>query len=460
MPELIVRKWDGPYSFMIFREYGVYKARRGDTGEIQFKDPSASVVIQNAVNSLLQGGTIFLKEVQLPADVTFGSNILIVEDYQGERKFYSNNKEYRSTEETASYIIFIEDGVVKAKNGHNGEIDFSGSDAATVIQSAINALTRGGKIFIKAGAYYCYSEIDLAKDVALIGENPDGRYSSFATRLIAKGTARGVMVRFYRDALTDVNLAIEGITFDDPDNLASGAILYFRYGRGIRLNNVATRNGGKYGIFFSNCEIVHLSRVHVIAPVEHGIVMGDWNGEVTIRECEVSSVGLSGILLDNRANVIDLIENDIYLCGNHGIYVRNYSGETISSVNIFRNNIHHNTYYGLAFTINGTIEGCLAYYNQFNDNDWGAVSPSPSGVKMFSNKGYTTENSGVATIPNGSSSVVVNHGLAAAPSVVKLTGTHSEVANCWVTNVTSTQFTINAPAAVTADRDVYWQAEV
>jgi len=61
MPELIVRKWDGPYSFMIFREYGVYKARRGDTGEVQYEDPSARVVMQNAADSLLQGGTIFVK---------------------------------------------------------------------------------------------------------------------------------------------------------------------------------------------------------------------------------------------------------------------------------------------------------------------------------------------------------------------------------------------------------------
>jgi len=147
MPELIVRKWDGPYSFMIFREYGVYKARRGDTGEVQFEDPSKSVVIQNAINSLLQGGTIFLKEVQLPDGVTFGSNILIVEDYQGERKFYSNNEEYRSTEETASYIVFIEDGVVKAKNGHTGRVEFSNLDWSTVMQSVLNQLP--AKVVIK-----------------------------------------------------------------------------------------------------------------------------------------------------------------------------------------------------------------------------------------------------------------------------------------------------------------------
>ena len=69
--------------------------------------------------------------------------------------------------------------------------------------------------------------------------------------------------------------------------------------------------------------------------------------------------------------------------------------------------------------------------------------------------------SGIATIEAGNSSVVVEHGLVEAPSKnLQLTGTHSEVANCWVSNVTDTHFTINAPSNVTANRDVYWEAKV
>jgi len=57
MPELIVRKWDGPYSFMVFRESGVYKARRGDTGEIQFQDPELHEVLNDVWNALTPGRT-------------------------------------------------------------------------------------------------------------------------------------------------------------------------------------------------------------------------------------------------------------------------------------------------------------------------------------------------------------------------------------------------------------------
>jgi len=166
MPELIVRKWDGPYSFMIFREYGVYKARRGDTGEVQFEDPSKSVVIQNAINSLLQGGTIFLREVQLPADVTFGSNILIVEDYQGERTFYSNNAVKSWWEKSASYIIWTDGTYIYAVNGHTGKTEFSGTDAATVIQAAINSIS-SGLILIKKGVYGVKKQIIVDDKIGL-----------------------------------------------------------------------------------------------------------------------------------------------------------------------------------------------------------------------------------------------------------------------------------------------------
>jgi len=176
MPELIVRKWDGPYSFMIFREYGVYKARRGDTGEVQFEDPSKSVVIQNAINSLLQGGTVFLKEVQLPSGLSIPTNVLIVEDYQGVRSFYTSRDVYPPAVETASYIFFKDGDLVKAKNGQTEKIEFSDEDAATVIQQVFN-LANVNLIFFKNGAYNITDTVispTAFQQPIIIGENPKG----------------------------------------------------------------------------------------------------------------------------------------------------------------------------------------------------------------------------------------------------------------------------------------------
>ena len=60
-------------------------------------------------------------------------------------------------EQEASYIVFVDsaDGnKIKAKNGTTGKIEYSGTDGATVIQSAINALPNsGGAIVLRAGTY-------------------------------------------------------------------------------------------------------------------------------------------------------------------------------------------------------------------------------------------------------------------------------------------------------------------
>jgi len=57
---------------------------------------------------------------------------------------------------TADYVIFLEDGVCKALNGRTGLVEFiqtDETDAIAVIQSALDALTEGGLIFVKAGLY-------------------------------------------------------------------------------------------------------------------------------------------------------------------------------------------------------------------------------------------------------------------------------------------------------------------
>jgi len=62
---------------------------------------------------------------------------------------------FKSLQTPASYIIFKDGDVVKAKNGETGAIEFSGTDAATIIQETINCVASlgGGKVLIKKGVY-------------------------------------------------------------------------------------------------------------------------------------------------------------------------------------------------------------------------------------------------------------------------------------------------------------------
>jgi hypothetical protein len=93
------------------------------------------------------------------------------------------------------------------------------------------------------------------------------------------------------------------------------------------------------------------------------------------------------------------------------------------------------------------------------DNTYESIIDFGTGTVKKQNRGYPTEASGTATIPAGSTSVTVNHGLAAAPSKVLVTPA-GNLGAIWVSNITSTSFTINCSTAPTADTAVYWYAEV
>jgi parallel beta-helix repeat protein len=81
------------------------------------------------------------------------------------------DKTVRDLHEESSYIIFQEGGLVHAKNGGTGQIDFSGPDAAAVIQAAINALTNGGKIFIKSATYVIKTTLIISHSgIEVVGE--------------------------------------------------------------------------------------------------------------------------------------------------------------------------------------------------------------------------------------------------------------------------------------------------
>ena len=71
----------------------------------------------------------------------------------------------------ASYVIYIDGSTYYAQNGQTGINDYSGSDAKTVIESAITALTNGGKVFIKGGTYTITSPINVLKsNITVEGE--------------------------------------------------------------------------------------------------------------------------------------------------------------------------------------------------------------------------------------------------------------------------------------------------
>ena len=79
----------------------------------------------------------------------------------------------------------------------------------------------------------------------------------------------------------------------------------------------------------------------------------------------------------------------------------------------------------------------------------------PSGVTL----NFLHSSRGVATIASGATSVTVNHGLVCTPSRVLITPLGQPSGSLWVSDITSTSFTINISSAPSVNLPVAWVAE-
>jgi len=73
-----------------------YGCRNMSTNMVELLSSNKTYVEQMAIGNLtVDGGTVYLKQVALNTSLTYGANILIIEDYQGQLCFYRNNLKLR-----------------------------------------------------------------------------------------------------------------------------------------------------------------------------------------------------------------------------------------------------------------------------------------------------------------------------------------------------------------------------
>ena len=170
---------------------------------------------------------------------------------------------------------------------------------------------------------------------------------------------------------------------------------------------------------------------------KHGyMVLGDYN---RLIGC---------FALENDADETSSYDG-VFICGN---------GNTVQSC-VLGDNDRYNLYQEGVDVINNMIMG-----NHFEGTKQVAHLnlDNPTKQMVKHNFGYITENSGTATVASGSTTVVVNHGLAATPTRVLLTARLWSSANkAWVTGIGATQFTINVDADPGAGTAIFdWKAQV
>ena len=148
--------------------------------------------------------------------------------------------------------------------------------------------------------------------------------------------------------------------------------------------------------------------------------------------------------------------------GGHGVLIAALAQATITGMEIHNNG---NATRGYGIRIEGSVTNYNIQSNAFFGNGQLAIY-QPSGPSLNriirDNRGWVTENSGTANILTGNTSVVVNHGLADAPTLVQVTAAGVQDAGAyWFVapgSFTATQFTLTYSMIATAQRDFFWRA--
>jgi hypothetical protein len=164
-------------------------------------------------------------------------------------------------EQTASYIVFVDGGVYKAKNGSTGQIDYSSTNATYILHTAC---VNGKSVYVKYGIYQLgiYGLV-LPTSTEIIGENnPIFNYSGTDWAIKTVNTAMDTGVT----RIKDVTVNIDGAYVAG----CKGGILLQNMTDGL-LEDVSVIGGG--------------SPVGTTAGIK---IAGTGGNTVILRSCEVS----------------------------------------------------------------------------------------------------------------------------------------------------------------------------
>lgn len=207
------------------------------------------------------------------------------------------------------YTIYSVAGTYYAKN-QNGYTEFSGTDAATVIQDAIDA--SNGTVYLQTGEYSISDTIQLKTDVTLKG-------SGFGTHLIlADGVnkplinaANGVIRWHIEDLWLDGNKAGQtsasyGVTIYNDDSYDQNAGLFHVYIRNVKGDGILSYMNRR--IYVSHCFIyyctgngIHFTGGEHLDVFNSYIAQNDGHGlqSDAIQHCKIIANTFSGNHLDN-----------------------------------------------------------------------------------------------------------------------------------------------------------------
>ena len=251
--------------------------------------------------------------------------------------------------EPASYVVFgvdtSGDGIadeIYAKSGDNGAIAFSGTNAAAVINAAISALPNGGKVLIKKGTYSITASINLASNIALVGEGPGtilripDNFNADLYGVIAGSGVNHVLVANLRidgnkanqTAGTQVGIYFTSVTYSEVrrcwvENTRSAAIAFYSDVNHSTIAKNTCRGNDGYCIYLYSSHNNTVIGNTCQGNSNYGILLGNSNNN-TVAGNTCQGNGAHGIYL-TYANGNAVVGNTCQGNGACGIFVYGYN---------------------------------------------------------------------------------------------------------------------------------------
>lgn len=273
---------------------------------------------------------------------------------------------------TASYIISTNGTFIAAINGSNGNIDYSGSDADVVIQSAINNMPNGGLVFFKAGTYVLSNpsqgvrmfNVTGVNGISFIGEG-------YGTVLEMKENGEVFEIDDVSGGSIS-NFRFEGERYDDENhgivvrdsqfytvnnnwfhNMGDEAINYGRVNQSSIFNNFFNHStgaggGGAISLQASNQTIISMNTLY--NPSRNGIHIEQTASTKASHFLTISNnvivnsswygIALSSTGFENRNNSdITIVGNVIVDAGKEGIRLAGSTGSTPLNIAVIGNTV-------------------------------------------------------------------------------------------------------------------------
>ena len=225
-------------------------------------------------------------------------------------------------------------------------------------------------------------------------------------------------------------------------------------GPGLSIKSIVTRLSENVGILLNNCRKFNL---------DQAVTYGDLIGLRLQGASFLGNISIQALQSKRQAIIVDAsVSGQIFFTGS----ASNGNTDLAANTPLIEVNTLSSIFFNDFVASSGNVD--YLYKNLVGSLlriEGGQVVLAGS-TQIYLNQpnrainviGWTTENRGSAVIPDGGTSIVVNHNLKREPDYILLTGRSVYTSACFASNVTATQFTINVPSAVVGTQSVNWRA--